>query len=301
MGEHRVDLGRGPGQRAVRRLARRARLVRGGHRRADPRLPGPRGERTMLPGSRPPSGSPSVTRWTPATRSKTSCGSASGTTVRAAARPGGGSSGPTPCTRGSTATWPAGASPPGRRSRCSWATGPSPRPGAERAPRSTPPGPGRARRASWSSTPRTTGACGTRGRETPAPCRSPATSGGHRSLRHRWGHLRDRPPHQRHGAGRPARARPGGLGDGPRVHLIASLFDRWVNDQGTVVNRRITQFAINPELRNGTDTVTTRTAPSRPVRPRGEGAPLERSALAPGRFNPRVTALQRVSGRLAGT
>jgi predicted acyl esterase len=42
----------------------------------------------------------------------------------------------------------------------------------------------------------------------------------------------------------------------PRVHLIASLFDRYVNEQGTVVNRRITQFAINPELRNGIDTVT---------------------------------------------
>ena len=46
----------------------------------------------------------------------------------------------------------------------------------------------------------------------------------------------------------------------PRVHLIANLYDVWSqpDQQGNpvTVRRRITQFALNPELRNGLDTVT---------------------------------------------
>ena len=42
-----------------------------------------------------------------------------------------------------------------------------------------------------------------------------------------------------------------------RVHLIATLYDEFPRAaDGTVVRRRISQFAINPELRNSLDTVT---------------------------------------------
>ena len=42
-----------------------------------------------------------------------------------------------------------------------------------------------------------------------------------------------------------------------RVHLIATLYDEFPPDSdGNVVRRRISQFAINPELRKGLDTVT---------------------------------------------
>jgi hypothetical protein len=43
----------------------------------------------------------------------------------------------------------------------------------------------------------------------------------------------------------------------PRVHLIANLYDEFPpGPRGEIVRRRISQFAINPELRNGLDTLT---------------------------------------------
>jgi putative CocE/NonD family hydrolase len=39
----------------------------------------------------------------------------------------------------------------------------------------------------------------------------------------------------------------------PRVHLIAGLYDEWESDGGTIQRRRISEFAINPELREGSD------------------------------------------------
>ena len=42
----------------------------------------------------------------------------------------------------------------------------------------------------------------------------------------------------------------------PRVHLIANLLDEGLDEDGEPKRRRISQFAINPELRNGIATVT---------------------------------------------
>jgi len=39
----------------------------------------------------------------------------------------------------------------------------------------------------------------------------------------------------------------------PRVHLIAGLYDQWESPSGATLRRRITEFAINPELREGID------------------------------------------------
>jgi putative CocE/NonD family hydrolase len=39
----------------------------------------------------------------------------------------------------------------------------------------------------------------------------------------------------------------------PRVHLIAGLYDQWRSPSGKTLRRRIGEFAINPELREGID------------------------------------------------
>jgi putative CocE/NonD family hydrolase len=75
----------------------------------------------------------------------------------------------------------------------------------------------------------------------------------------------------------------------PRVHLIANLIDEFRDAQGNLVRRRIGQFAINPELRNGIDKVTP-VVPTLPMTMEPPGFAMAHNLRAGHKLVLRVTA-----------
>ena len=184
-------------------------------------------------------------------RTATRSGSASGTTAPAAARPAAASSGPTRCTPGSTATSPSATSRPAPRPSCSCPTGPSraAAPATGRRSSSTPSGRVTARTLTLhpaadgtlgETAPLTPGSASFTGDPAATPTRrAPAAS---TSSPRRW-------REDTVLAGKPVMDLVASV-TSPRVHLIGTLYDESPDGE----RRRISQFAINPELRVGVAT-----------------------------------------------